>query len=348
MSNGCVTVGWYDDTAGHAWGLIETQSGTGWTETQAPQPSNAGSGTDQELRLGASDCGELLPCRPVSCPSANFCVAVGQYKDTAGYLQPVVETYANGSWTAAPGALPSDTATDSGPTNFPDGFLFSVSCASTTSCAAVGRYTNTSGVSGPYLATLSGTTWSAEPAPLPSGAMGGGLTGVSCPSSGSCTAVGSYEDASSLANGLIEVLANGIWTPMRAPEPSNAGNDTDGDQSADLVQVSCAAVSACVAVGEFEDNAAALHALIVSWNGSTWTGTQGPLPAGVTTPDSVQLLAVSCGSVTTCTAVGTYSENGGTTTWPLIDTLVGGCVDRTVGAPTVQRVAAVQPVGAAQ
>jgi hypothetical protein len=34
--NGCVSVGGYHDTGTLPWGLIETQSGTRWTETQAP------------------------------------------------------------------------------------------------------------------------------------------------------------------------------------------------------------------------------------------------------------------------------------------------------------------------
>ena len=128
-----------------------------------------------------------------------------------------------------------------------------------------------------YVATLSGTTWSAQPLPLPSGATGGGLDAVSCLSAGSCVAVGYYTDASSFSNGLITMISNGILTSMRAPEPSNSGNDTDSDQVADLLQVSCAG-SNCAAVGEYEDTTGAVHGLINWWNGSSWTATQSPLP----------------------------------------------------------------------
>src|SRR5271157_3549919 len=107
-ANGCVTVGWYKDTSGKAWGLIETQSGTTWTDTEAPQPSNAGSGSDQGLWIGSSDCGISQPCHAVSCPTATSCVAVGEYLDTAGYALPVVETLSGGSWNAAEAPLPSD------------------------------------------------------------------------------------------------------------------------------------------------------------------------------------------------------------------------------------------------
>ena len=121
--NACVIAGWYNDTNGKSWGLIENQNGTTWTDTEAPQPNNAGSGTNQGLRIGAANCGGQLPCRPLSCPTVSFCLAVGQFNDTAGYVEPLVETFANGSWSATQGPLPSDAAFDSGPTNFPDAWL---------------------------------------------------------------------------------------------------------------------------------------------------------------------------------------------------------------------------------
>ena len=173
-ANACVMAGWYldDSSAQRAWGLIENQNGTNWTETRAPQPNNAGTGTKQGLRIGAADCGGQLPCRPLSCPTVTFCVAVGQFNDSggsSGYPEPLIETYANGIWTATQSPLPSDAATDSGPSFFPDAWLFSVSCGTPTSCAAVGEYQTTSGTRVGFLATLSGTAWTAEPVPFPAG-----------------------------------------------------------------------------------------------------------------------------------------------------------------------------------
>ncbi len=322
--NACVMAGWYLDTSSKAWGLIENQSGTSWTETQAPQPSNAGSGVKQGLRIGAANCGEQLPCRPLSCPTTTFCVAVGQFNDTGGttgYVEPLIETYSGGSWAATQSPLPSDAATDAGPTYFPDAWLFAVSCATPTFCAAVGNYQNTTGHRVGFIATLSGTTWSAQPVPLPSGATFADPLGVSCPSAGSCVAVGDYEDGASLFNGLITVLGNGTWTSMRAPEPTGAGDDTDGDQFADLFQVSCSG-SSCAAVGGYEDSSATEHALIDWWNGSSWTATQGPLPSNATASQFEQLLSVSCGSPATCAAIGIFEEGG--QTFLMINTLSGG------------------------
>ena len=321
----CVVVGWYDDTAGATWGLIETQSGPNWTVTEAPQPSNAGSGANQGLWLGSAGCGLVAAtCHAVSCPTSTFCVAVGQYHDTAGHSEPVVETLSNGSWSAAEGGLPSDTATDAGPTFFPNADLFSVSCSSTTSCVAVGGYVNATGTFNGLIDTLSGTSWTAVTTPLPAIVSGTGsnLTGISCASASSCTAAGTFSDTSSRTNGLLVTLANGSWSATRAPEPPDGGTDGDGHQGADVIQVSCASAAACTAVGFYENASGTEEGLINSWNGSAWSATTAPLPANGGTAFS-SLTSVSCAIATSCAAVGVYQDSGGKT-WGLIDTLSGG------------------------
>jgi len=327
VANGCVSVGWYFDTTGRPWGLIEAQNGTTWTDTEAPQPPNHGTGPDQGLWFGSQECGFDLPCRAVSCPTATSCVAVGQYLDTAGYAEPVVDTLSNGSWTSAEGPLPSDTATDSGP-NFPDALLYSVSCTSTTSCVAVGRYRNTADHYVGLIDTLSGTTWSATTAPLPTpsapdtGSYPPTLTGVSCVSASFCAASGAYLDGGGDLTGLLEVYSNGTWSAVSAPQPAGAGNDGDGFQSALVSQVVCPSASSCTGVGIYEDNTGNDQGLIESWNGSAWAPTQAPLPAGAGL-GFLQLGAVSCPSPTFCVSVGQYTD-GSDKTRGLLETLSGG------------------------
>jgi hypothetical protein len=333
VSNGCVVVGWYDDTSNRPWGLIEQQNGTTWTETQAPQPNNAGSGVDQGLWLGSSQCGVLLfdeLCRAVSCPTATTCYAVGQYLDTAGHSEPVIETLSNGTWSSTEGPLPTTPppATDAGP-NFPDAFLMSVSCASATSCVAVGQYEDTSGNIQGLIATLSGTTWSAQAAPFPSGQSASLdqsiLEGVSCPTVTFCAASGFFVDTSSQSNGWLVTLANGTWTGVRAPEPSDAGGDPGGHQLALLPQVSCPSPTACVAVGLYLNASSQTFPLLDSWNGSGWTDNPMPLPnnAGSAPTSPQQLTAVSCGSPVSCVAVGFYLDTGNHP-YGLIETLSNG------------------------
>ena len=252
---GCYSVGWYDDTTGAPWGLIESQNGGTWTVTEAPEPQNAGSGPNQALWIGSESCGYIQPCRAISCPTATSCVAVGEYKDTAGYSLPVVETLSNGTWTATEGALPSDAAVDTGSTS-DRSYLYSVACTSVTSCVAVGGYWTMTGDFKGFIATLSGSSWSAVASPLPPGALASGsfLYGVSCASASSCVAVGRYVDAGSRQAGLLDTLANGSWAASPAPQPADAGSDTDGHQDSILFQVSCASATACRAVGFYVTN----------------------------------------------------------------------------------------------
>ena len=321
----CITVGWYDDTAEHAWGLIETQNGATWTETQAPQPGNAGSGIDQGLFLGSQQCGVLQVCHAISCPSTTFCVTVGGFYDTSAHMQPLLETMSNGTWTAADAPVPGDTATDAGPTVFPNAFLFSVNCLSTTSCVAVGQYTNTSGAVVGLIDTLAGTTWTTIAAPQPGGSEGiSFVNDVSCAPSGFCAATGYYRDttATNPLDGLLLQRSGGVWTAVRAPEPPNGGTDGDGHQFAATSGVSCTSSSACAAVGTYEDTSGGRHALIETWTGSSWIPTDSPLPANAG-PVFNQLASVSCASATFCVGVGVYTDTS-SQDWGLIVTMANG------------------------
>jgi hypothetical protein len=252
----------------------------------------------------------------------TFCVAVGNVLDTAGFSQPVVETFSNGAWSAAIGPVPGDTATDGGP-HTPNAFLFSVDCTSTTSCVAVGRYNNASGNQLAMIDTLNGTTWSSLAAPLPSGALGDSaqLFGISCGSPSACTAVGYYNDTSHFSNGLLETLSGGSWTAMRAPEPSGAGSDGDTHQFANVTQVSCGSASACVGVGLYTDSTGTTQGLIESLNAGAWSVIQAPGPSDYSTGGDPG--TVSCPTATWCTAVGFYSDTTNHLRG-LIETLSGG------------------------
>ena len=346
-ANACTMVGWYFDDASpqQSWGLIEQQNGTSWTDTEAPQPPNHGSGTNQGLWLGSSFCGYDQPCRAVSCPTTTFCVAVGQYTDTAGFGQPVIETETNGTWSATEGPTPSDVADESGSPTV-NGILFSVSCASATSCEAVGMYRNTSGDYLAYISTLAGTTWSATTAPVPSGAVPSTsqfpmpLSAVSCPTTSFCVASGVYRDSDDKLTGLLDTLSNGSWSATPAPQPSDAGNDASDTQNTVLGGVVCPSPSACDAVGSYTDTNGHNHALIDTLNGSTWTATSGPEPAGTTFS---QLGAISCPTANFCVAVG-QAEDTNNHEWGLINTFssgswAGGYAPEPVGVPETNQYA---------
>jgi hypothetical protein len=207
---------------------------------------------------------------------------------------------------------------------------------------AVGTYVDTSGNSKPYIATLSGTTWSAPAAPLPSDASGtsAALDGVSCPTASFCTSTGYYENSSSVDVGLIDTFANGAWTAQAAPGPSGSSGFSL------LPQVTCTSPSACVAVGLYDTTAPShQYPLIETWNGTTWTALAAPLPSNASSsPNFQQMNAVSCASPSFCVATGLYQDTG-LKQWGLIETFQGGTwTDATAPQPTNSDAAVQQTV----
>ena len=145
-----------------------------------------------------------------------------------------------------------------------------------------------------------GTSWTVQTTPNPEGATDISLYGVSCSSATACTAVGTYRNSSDTQVMLTEVWDGTSWTVQTTPNPSGA-------ISSELEAVSCRSATACTAVGTYDNNGAD-ETLAEVWNGTSWTVQTTPNPSG---PIASELEAVSCSSVTACTAVG-YSDDSGT------------------------------------
>ena len=197
----------------------------------------------------------------VSCASAAVCTAVGAYA-LGSSERVLVNTITPTTVTLASVPLPPNATTSgSGLENA----LLSVSCPTTTYCAAVGVYSSTAG-SGidPLVETYSGGKWT--PA-TPSGAsldpsFESILYGVSCSWPGSCAAAGvSGMSASSTTEGVVETAADGTWTQSTAILP----NDVHVPPVVELgafeefisQPVSCNG-GACVLAGSYENTAASL------------------------------------------------------------------------------------------
>jgi hypothetical protein len=128
----------------------------------------------------------------VSCTSSSDCTAVGLSTGTA--VAPLAMTRVSGTWTIYSTPIPSGQ----------DGAALSgVACTSSTDCLAVGY--SFSGFSySPLAETRSRTTWTDAAPPLPAGANGGQLTGVSCSARDVCTAVGFHLDSNFERRSLID------------------------------------------------------------------------------------------------------------------------------------------------
>jgi hypothetical protein len=231
--------------------LAERWNGSRWTLVATPSPSN------EDLSA-------------VACPSASLCQAVGSVG---------AEKWNGATWSL-----------EKMPTNVLAPSLSSVSCPAVSDCVAVGGRSN--GKTAVTLAeTWNGSTWTVHNPVNPAGALQVSLSSVSCVSSTSCIAVGTYEVSNNTFAALAESWNGHSWT--RLPLAPLASSSTG------LSGISCASATNCVAVG-FADPGT----LAESWNGSAWTVLPAP-PGGPT--------AISCTSAAGCMAIGgknTESWNG--------------------------------------
>jgi hypothetical protein len=151
--------------------LAETWNGSKWTVSAA---LNGGNGATQSQLNG------------VSCPSATaLCTAVGYYEVSGPSLLTLGEGLSNGG--ASRGTTPSPGRTVS--------LLNGVSCTSAQTCWAVGFYDTFRGVRVTLGEFWNGFNWSFGNVPEPNGGFTPSfLNGVSCASTGPCTAVGEYQN----------------------------------------------------------------------------------------------------------------------------------------------------------
>ena len=212
----------------------------------------------------------------LACPSETFCMAVGS-AIAPGQNNPTTLTE---RWDGARWSL---VASPSGGQN---AGLTGVSCTNATNCTAVGSYSNGKA---PHLSPLrtliehwNGRSWSIVASPNPAGPDPAGtdnyLSGVACPSTTFCVAVGNGNAAA-----LIEQWDGRSWSIVASP------NHNLGDYN--LFGVSCTSASFCMAVGTS----------VRIWNGSRWSIANGATDA--------DLSGVSCTSARDCIAVGNTPQS---------------------------------------
>ncbi len=205
-------------------------------------------------------------------------------------------------------ATPTVWSVTPGPTHgrINGNLLADVSCASRSFCMAVGGHDHES-VTKTLAESWNGTAWSILKSPNPTGASSSSLSGVSCLSSISCTAVGGFANAST-DEPLIESWNGTSWSIVPSPSPGTGPNNA-------LDSVSCTSPTFCVAVGVYNAPDLGTGTLVESWDGTAWSVIPSPNRDG---GDNF-LNGVSCLSPTSCTAVGT---GGGDYPSQLVFTLV--------------------------
>ncbi len=267
-ANNCVAVGTYEANVSIDQTLIESWDGTAWSVVPSPAP------------------GYKNALDAVSCTSANNCVAVGRFASGSSMDHTLVESWDGTAWSVVP-------SPDGSPTS--ENRLYGVSCSSATNCVAVGSAQSSESVSQTLIESWNGTTWSVVPSPDPGnpGSSFNNLSAVSCASAISCVAVGSWGNTSGSDATLVESWNGATWSVVPSPQPGN------------LNGVFCTSATNCVAVGSDENASNVSQTLIESWNGAAWSVIPSPNAGG---GSANYLGAVSCASVASCVAVGSYEN----------------------------------------
>jgi hypothetical protein len=253
--------------------LAEVWNGSTWTTQSTPTPASA-------TRAFLID---------VACTAANQCTAAGSYYNKSGHELLFAERWNGTSWKIETTPQPSGAKISQ---------FNGVSCASATSCIAVG---STSEPTDNMLAEIwNGTSWTLMSTPNPAGGSSSYLGSVSCTAVAACTATGDYYNGSVQAS-LAERWNGTTWT---AQTTVNRPGATDTD----LVGDSCVTASHCVSVGGNFKNGNT-RAIAEHWDGSSWTIKHVGAPSGST---ESALVSVSCPTTTDCTAVGFWANGTGT------------------------------------
>ncbi len=273
-TSNCMAVG----TSRHGT-LAESWDGSAWTIVPSPAPTGA-------------IASNLIS---VSCSTPTSCAAVGSSVKGSGATVTVAAEWNGSTWTLVPSPNRSGaTGTE----------LDGVSCASPSSCVAVGDSFNSVGNSVTVAESWNGVRWSIVPSPNPTKGQENTLSSVSCISTTNCTAVGDDWALPGETVVLVEMWNGAKWSLV-------AGAGASGF----LNGVSCSAFSECMAVGD-----SVTGTLVEQQNGPGWSVLPSPNPRGVS---ASSLSAVSCASPSSCHAVGYSIGSGSDTTYNLAETWNG-------------------------
>jgi ribosomal protein L24E len=310
-----VAVGFYEGSDKATHGLIEMLSNGSWTALKAPVPAAAAGSTDVEL-LG------------VSCATPTSCVAVGRATKSSGGALGVIETLADGSWSATSMPVPSDANTTD------NVVLSSVSCPSVNHCVTVGSYVDKSNNTNVLIGTRTGSGWTGStvslekltPAPRPLHLQV--LEAVSCPQVGSCVAAGEYEAVTSRGQLFTATLSDGTWSVLPL---SLTGVDPPVDPESTALDLSVSAISCpsqgwCVVTGAYDSSPTKARSFFSTLSKGRWTSVTAPLTGVVETSKAYfesLIEDVSCSQVEHCLAVGAYFDDRDRVQ-TLVETLSGG------------------------
>jgi hypothetical protein len=300
----CIAVGHFSEELGQFRGYAVTWDGDGWTLIGSDLP-----GTEPSVVCSAVDTCYLSGTTTVQSWDGTELGPVEEFAATGG-AQEKIEGMA---------------------------------CVSQKACVAVGHFVGPRSLPGtrPLVQRLTGS-WSLQPTPNLESKTESALDEVSCTSAAMCLAVG-YDDSQKKA--LLQrwdgsdwkiALSDGgkefsdiscvtvesipvctlvgtdggdpyFWQWHASQGSMIGGGELPAPAGATVTGVSCTAYEACTAVAHYSEGG--VKPLAMRWDGEAWTTQSTPAPSGEE-GSAGRLLDVSCGTASSCMAVGYKSQGG--------------------------------------
>jgi hypothetical protein len=248
----------------------------------------------------------------VSCPSAGFCAAVGEYRDRARRLQGLVVDERHGIWGSAK-PVPGLAALNAGD----DAEVTAVSCGAPQNCAAVGTYLDRRKHQEVFVASERNGVWrKAIQIPGLAALNNGGyvypIVSVSCASADTCAAGGAYELRSTAR--LVAFVVDevqGTWGKAHRVPGIDA---LDARGNSYVTAIACAAPGSCTVAGNYSrGHAIALpsRVFVVVESHGTWRAAKALPGLAALHPFLPDASGISCGSASHCTIAGSYGSQSG-------------------------------------
>jgi hypothetical protein len=288
----CAAGGSYANAPDTFQAFVVSESGGAWGAAQeVPGTAALNAGGDAEVSA-------------LSCSSAGDCSVGGYYSDTSDYSHAFVVTESGGAWGTAQ-ELPGTAALENGGSSY----VGALSCASAGNCAAGGEYFGLEGTPAEsFVADQTDGTWgTAEEVPGLGALNAGdtaGLSALSCPSEGNCSAGGDYTDSKNRTQAFVVDQTDGVWGHAKEVPGTAALNE---GVEAQTLSVSCGSAGNCAAGGFYANSSDNPQAFLADETGGVWAKAEevpgtGVLNAG----DNASVTAISCPTTGACSAAGFY------------------------------------------
>jgi hypothetical protein len=286
----CAAGGSYVDGSSHRQAYVATEHGGVWgAAIEVPGTAHLNAGGFAQVY-------------EVSCASAGNCAAGGFYTDASNVRHAFVVDETSGVWGAA---------TEVRGTAFGHGArVNSVSCAHAGACVAGGFYADGSGHSQAFVAVEHSGVWRrAIEVPHTAALNVGGaayVASVSCSGVGTCSAGGTYTDASLNSQAFVVTERSGAWRNA-IKVPGTAALNVGG--LAAVTSVSCASAGNCGAGGIYNAGSGHYEAFVVDERRGVWgRAREVPGTAALNIGGYATVNSVSCASAGNCSAGGDYRD----------------------------------------